>query len=300
MTTLKHLVLATAFAAGTTAHGQSPRPSSIALATGVRMSYVEHGPASGDPVIFIHGYSDSWYSYSRVLPLLPPDVRGFALSLRGHGDSDRPASGYAMRDLATDVIAFMDAKRIVRATIVGHSMGSLVAQQVALAAPRRISGIVLIGAARSIRHFDGVDELRQVIDQLTDPVPEDFIREFQESTVTVPVPPEFMKRVIAESSKLPARVWRDLLVGMLATAEATPLAKAGIPALVLRGDKDMYAPAAEQDSLRALLGGAQFKEYAGTGHAPHWERPADFVADLQAFLTGRRDDVAGSRSDLRK
>jgi non-heme chloroperoxidase len=296
MKTLTHFFLASAFAAGATAHGQTPRPSSIALSTGVRMSYVEHGPASGHPVIFIHGYSDSWFSYSRVLPLLPPDVRGFALSLRGHGDSDRPASGYAMRDLAADVVAFMDAKRIVRATIVGHSMGSLVAQQVALAAPRRVSGIVLIGAARSIRHFAGVDDLKQVIDQLADPVPVEFIREFQESTVTVPVPPEFMKAVIAESAKLPLRVWRDLLAGMLATTEATPLSRAGIPALVLRGEKDTYAPAAEQDSLRALLGGAKFKEYAATGHAPHWERPAEFVADLQAFLAGRRD-VAGGRRD---
>ena len=159
MNILRLVSLATAFAASATAHAQPPRPSSIGLSTGVRLSYVAQGPADGHPVIFLHGYSDSWFSFSRVLPLLPSDVRGFALSLRGHGDSDRPATGYAMRDLAADVVAFMDAKRIVRATIVGHSMGSLVAQQVALAAPRRISGIMLIGAARSIRHFAGVDGL---------------------------------------------------------------------------------------------------------------------------------------------
>lgn len=297
MKTLAHLLVAAGFAAGAAAQGQAPRPSSIALSTGMRMSYVEQGPAGGHPVIFLHGYSDSWYSYSRVLPILPPEVRGFALSLRGHGDSDRPASGYAMRDLAADVIAFMDAKRLVRATIVGHSMGSIVAQQVALAAPRRISGLVLIGAGRSVHNFAGVDQLTQVIEQLTDPVPEEFIREFQQSTVTVPVPPEFMQAVVAESSKLPARVWRDLLAGMLATTEATSLSRAGIPALVLRGDNDAYALAAEQDSLRALLGGAAFKEYAATGHAPHWERPADFVADLQAFLTRRRVHVAGTRQN---
>jgi len=127
--------MATAFAAIAAAQGPNPRPVDIRLSTGVRLSYVEKGPADGQPVIFLHGYSDSRFSYSRVLPLLPGNVRAFALSLRGHGDSDRPTSGYAMQDLAADVIAFMDAKRIVRATIVGHSMGSIVAQQVALAAP---------------------------------------------------------------------------------------------------------------------------------------------------------------------
>jgi len=284
MKTMTQVVLASAFATSAAAQVVSPRPVDIRLSTGVRLSYVEQGPADGQPVIFLPGYSDSWFSFSRVLPLLPANVRAFSLSLRGHGDSDRPINGYAMQDLAADVIGFMDAKRIVRATIVGHSMGSIVAQQVALAAPRRTSGIVLIGAARSIRHFAGVDELKPAIDALTDPVPEEFIREFQASTVTVPVPQDFMETVVAESRKLPARVWRDLLAGMLSTPEATPLSRAGIPALVLRGENDAYALAGEQEPLRALLGGAKFKAYLQTGHAPHWERPQEFVADLVAFL----------------
>jgi non-heme chloroperoxidase len=49
----------------------------------------------------------------------------FALDQRGHGDSDQPLSCYAMRDLGNDVIAFMDAKGIARATLVSHSMGRL-------------------------------------------------------------------------------------------------------------------------------------------------------------------------------
>ena len=284
MKTMTQAFLVTAFAASATAQGTTPRSADIALPTGVRLNYVEQGPADGQPIIFLHGYSDSWFSYSRVLPLLPANVRAFSLSLRGHGDSGRPTKGYAMRDMAADVIAFMDAKRLVRATIIGHSMGSIVAQQVALAAPRRISSIVLIGAARSIRHFAGVDELKRVIDALADPVSEEFIREFQASTVTVPVPADFMETVVTESRKLPARVWRDFLAGAMETPVATPLSRAGIPALVLRGEDDAYASGAEQDSLRALLGGARFKAYPNTGHAPHWERPAEFVADLLGFL----------------
>jgi pimeloyl-ACP methyl ester carboxylesterase len=68
-----------------------------------------------------------------VIPLMPGNLQVYALDLRGHGDTDRPADGYRMRDLASDVIAFMAAQNIRRATVVGHSMGSFVAQPVQLA-----------------------------------------------------------------------------------------------------------------------------------------------------------------------
>ena len=87
-----------------------------------------------------------------VLPTLARDARVYALDLRGHGNSDRPKKGYQIRDLAADVLAFMDAKGIVRATIVGHSLGGFIAQQVALAAPRRVSQLVLVGTATTPRN----------------------------------------------------------------------------------------------------------------------------------------------------
>src|SRR5687768_13080157 len=130
----------------------TPRFADIRLATGIRLHYAEQGPATGTPIILLHGYSDSWFSFSLVLPALSRENRVYALDLRGHGNSDRPASGYRMRDMAADVIAFMDAKGIARATIIGHSMGGFVAQHVALAAPRRVSQLVLIGTATTPRN----------------------------------------------------------------------------------------------------------------------------------------------------
>ena len=60
------------------------------LATGVRLHYAERGDREGEAIIFLHGYSDSWFSFSRVLPLLSPEYHAFALTQRGHGDSDKP------------------------------------------------------------------------------------------------------------------------------------------------------------------------------------------------------------------
>jgi pimeloyl-ACP methyl ester carboxylesterase len=210
----------------------------------------------------------------------------YALDLRGHGDSDRPASGYTMRDLAADVIAFMDAKRVRRATVVGHSMGSFVAQQVTLAAPDRVARLVLIGSGRSIQRFPGIAELEAAVDSLPDPVPLDFVSAFQTSTVHRPLPAEFMEQVNRESLKLPARVWRGLMKGMLATQPANKLAGLRIPTLMLWGDRDAMFSRAEQDALLGMLPHAMLKVFPETGHAPHWERPSELARDLEVFVGG--------------
>ena len=99
----------------------------------MRLRYAEQGNPKGQPVILLHGYSDSWFSYSRILPLIDKKYDVYVPDQRGHGDSDRPVSGDTFLDFAADVIAFMDAKGLKEATIVGHSMGSFVAQHVGVA-----------------------------------------------------------------------------------------------------------------------------------------------------------------------
>ncbi len=254
------------------------------LATGVRLHYAEQGDPAGEPVILLHGYADSWFSFSPVLPLLPARYHVFALDQRGHGDSDRPDGAYGMHDLADDVVAFMDAQGIPAATVVGHSMGSFVAQQLALRAPERVSRLVLIGSATTPRNLNGMVDLQSTLDGLEDPVPKAFGREFQASTVYQPLPPAFMDTVVAESLKLPARVWRSVLTGMLATEPAEGLRGLAVPSLILWGDRDVLAPRADQDALLATLGTATLRIYPETGQALHWERPAEFARDLEAFI----------------
>src|SRR3712207_5116196 len=179
------------------------------LATGVRLHYAERGDREGEAIIFLHGYSDSWFSFSRVLPLLSPEYHAFALTQRGHGDSDKPECCYTPDDFAADVDAFMDAVGIEETTLVGASTGALFAQRAALSYPRRVGRLVLIGSQTPAN--EAVSGLREEVQALEDPVPPEFVREFQESTVYQPVPEEFLDTVVSESLKLPARVWRDYL-----------------------------------------------------------------------------------------
>jgi pimeloyl-ACP methyl ester carboxylesterase len=259
------------------------RFNNVRLKTGVRLRYATQGKASGRPIIMLHGYPDSSFSYSRVLPLLSVNYRIYVLDQRGHGDSERPASGYGIPDLAADVLAFMDAKGLKQTIIVGHSMGSFVAQHVAAAAPERVTRLVLIGSATTLRNNVVVD-LHQAVSALRDPVPEKFVREFQQSTVFQPVPSKFMDRVVSESLKLPARVWQAVINGFLAPEANARLDKIKAPTLIVWGDKDAIFPRSEQDGLVSAIPTAVLKVYLETGHDPHWERPEQFVKDLDGFL----------------
>lgn len=118
----------------------------VSLSTGVRMEYVEQGRAGGLPVVFLHGVTDSWRSFERVLPLLPANIHACAISARGHGQSSRPESGYRLSDMSRDLRAFMDSMGMIHAAIVGHSMGAMIAQRFAVDNPDRVAGLVLMGA----------------------------------------------------------------------------------------------------------------------------------------------------------
>ena len=259
------------------------RVGEITLPNGVRLEYAETGKADGEPVIMLHGYTDSWFSYSLVLPRLNPNLRGISISQRGHGDSDRPLSGYADADFAADVDALMEEMGIERAVIVGHSMGSFFAQTFAIRYPHRVKGLVLIGSA-TVAGNEGIVGLRDFVRTLTDPVDSAFIREFQASTIFHPVAPEFLDAVVAESQKLPARVWKDALDGLIATENAPRLGEIAAPTLIVWGDRDAIFPRSEQELLDAAIPGSTLLIYPETGHAPHWEHPREFTRDLEAFI----------------
>ncbi len=224
-----------------------------------------------------------------MLPLLSPVYHAFALTERGHGDSDKPECCYTLDDFAADVDAFMDAVGIEEATLVGHSAGTLIAPRVALSYPQRVSRLVLIGAAIMGANNEIMLGLGEEVRALEDPVPPEFAREFQESTIHHPVPEEFLSTAISESLKLPARVWRDYMEGgILAPDHAARLGEINVPTLILWGEQDAFFPREEQDRLASTIPDATLKVYPETGHAVHWERPEEVVRDMEAFIKDTR------------
>lgn len=260
-----------------------PRLAEAELPTGVRVQYAESGAPGGRAVLLLHGYTDSWFSYSLALPHLSPALRAVAPSQRGHGDSGRPECCYSVADFAADAVALLDALEIEAATVVGHSMGSFIAQRVALDHPERVERLVLVGSAVNSAN-EGVVGLDEHVRTLTDPVPREFVHEFQAGTIHAPVPDGFLDAVVSESGKLPARVWRDALAGLLGSDHAGRLADVRAPTLVLWGDRDGIFARSEQELLVETLPDARLVVYPETGHAPHWERPERFARDLEDFV----------------
>ncbi|NII24917.1 alpha/beta hydrolase [Pseudoflavitalea sp. X16] len=261
----------------------TPAVQSIQLSTGVNLQYVEQGNPSGTPVIFLHGFTDSWHSYELVLPHLPATLHAFALSQRGHGDAEKPLAGYDPKDFAADVAAFLEAKKIKAALVVGHSMGSIVAQRFAIDHPSKTMGIVLIGTFADFNSNETIQGFGQVLDTLNDPIEEKFAAEFQQSTLGNPIPPAFLQTMIQESLKVPARVWKSV-ADPLFKVNYVPLLKAYTkPVLIVWGDKDLFSPRQDQDVLANALSRSQLVVYTGIGHAVHWEAPARFTADLVIF-----------------
>jgi pimeloyl-ACP methyl ester carboxylesterase len=261
----------------------------IDLSTGVRMQYVEQGDTDGLPVVFLHGVTDSWHTFEQVLPLLPPSLHAFALSARGHGDSSRPDRGYLLSDMARDLGAFLDAKGLEQAVIAGHSMGSMVAQRFAVDRPDRVSALLLMGAFATLYHDPGLtDYYRSSIAPLTDPIDPGFAREWQLSTLAQPMPEDHLDTVVAETLKVPARVWHETFSGFLETRDfSAELARVTAPALLQWGDRDTYTGRAAQDRLLSVLPDAKLLVYEGNGHAIHWENAAQVTGDVLSFLASR-------------
>jgi pimeloyl-ACP methyl ester carboxylesterase len=258
---------------------------SIKLKTGVRMSYVEQGNVKGMPVVLLHGLTDSLHSYDLVLPHLPASWHVFALSLRGHGDSSRPASGYTPRAFAADVAAFLDARKIPRAVIVGHSMGSAVAQRFAIDYPTRTQMLVLAGSFTTVRGHAGVQEFWDTtVAKLRDPIDPQIARGFQESTIHQPLPSGFLELAVNESLKVPARVWRAALSGLMQADHRAELKRINAPTLIVWGEKETYFLRHDQDALTAAIKGSRLVIWPDAGHALHWEHPQRFAHELINFI----------------
>ena len=269
------------------AFGESSPPEfivrQIKLSTGVQLEYTEQGDPQGIPVVMLHGFTDSWQSFAPVLPYLPPSLHVFAVSQRGHGNSSKEATSYQPEDFAKDVAAFVKAKRLGPAVIVGHSMGATNAQCFATLFPALTRALVIVG---SFAGFDKpvIHDFKKVIDGLSDPVDSLFIVEFQKSTLTRPVNEDRFQAIVDESLKVPAHVWKGVSAGWASAGYLQALRRFDKPVLIIWGDKDAYCPKEDQVLLNNALSNSTLLVYEGTGHANHWEEPERFANDLIEFV----------------
>jgi pimeloyl-ACP methyl ester carboxylesterase len=260
------------------------RAATVTLKSGLNLSYAEHGTERGPAVLLLPGPTDSWRSYEPVLDYLPHWIRAIAVSQRGHGDSDKPDSGYGVEDFAGDVVELLTALEIDRAVLVGHSGSCLVARRVALDHPTRVAGLVLEASPTSLCTDAALQFVSSVVAGLADPIDPDFARSFVADTSSENVAPELAELLVADILKVPARVWQAMFSGLLDYDDTPELTRVGAPTLLIWGDDDALVSREMQQVLADRIPHAELIVYRGVGHTPRWEDSTRFSGDLAAFV----------------
>ena len=184
----------------------------------------------------------------------------------------------------------MDATDVA-AVLVGSSSGGYVAQQVVLSSPTRVSGLVLVGAPRSLH---GRPAFADEVERLTDPVDPSWVRE---SLTWFPrhrdVPDWYIDDRVRDGLRLPAHVWRDTLTGLITASPPTDTGTITAPTLIIWGDRDDLLPVEDQRQLAAAIPGSLLVVYPDTGHLVLWEQPDRLATDLTAFVDSLDAAAAG-------
>jgi non-heme chloroperoxidase len=257
----------------------------VGLASGLTLSYVDEGDRSAPVVLMLPGPTDSWHSYQPTVDLLPYGIRAIAVSQRGHGESDKPETGYRVEDFAGDVVLLLDALDVERAVLAGHSGSCFVARRVALDHPDRVAGLLLEASPATLREDARLLRfIETVVSQLEDPIDSDFARSFVVDTSSENVAPDLLDVLVEEILAVPARVWRQTIVGLLDYDDQSGLSLIEAPTLLVWGDADELVSRAEQNQLAGAIPDADLLVYPGAGHTPRWADPARFGNDLATFL----------------
>ena len=254
----------------------------IRLTNGLDLQYRESGDPRGQPVILLHGVTDSLRCWKPFTDVLPRAFRAIALSQRGHGDSSKPRGDYGSAAFAGDLAALMDGLGIQRAHIVAHSMSTWIAQRFVRDYPERVESLVLMGGFVTLAGNASVEGLMHEIHAMGDNVDRSLARAFQEGTVSTPLPPLYLEMVVDESMKAPAHVWRAAFDAMM--AEKPDPAKIACPTLLIGCGKDEFFSDADRHALALVFSNAREIFYPDLGHAPHWEQPARVAKDIVSFL----------------
>jgi pimeloyl-ACP methyl ester carboxylesterase len=265
----------------------------VTLPNGVSLAYVDRGDRSAPAVVLIHGYTDSARDWVPMLPYLSKHYRLILVDIRGHGQSSKPECCYTRLDFAYDIKLLLDALGVARADVVGHSLGSIIAQTFAEYWPERTAHVVLIsstggsppGAAKQAPRFDFAAEIRK----LKEPIEADspFMIAWWDSPT--PVDPDFIRRQRKDAAGIPLRVWLAVLDqglnadDLYANLQST-LPRLKAPTLLIWGSKDPIMEEDMRQSLRNALPGAEVKIFDGLGHNPFWEDPRGVADVINTFL----------------
>lgn len=261
---------------------------------GVQLHVVETGNPGGRPILFIHGVSQCWLTWSRQMSSdLAEDYRIVTMDLRGHGLSERPREGYTDSRLwADDVNAVIRALSLDHPLLSGWSYGPLVIlDYVRHYGEDGIGGVNFIGGITKL----GSDEALSVITpEFLHLLPGFFATDVEESARSLESllrlcfarqpSPEDLYLMLGYNVSVPPYVRQALFSRSFDNDDLLPRMRK--PVLITQGVADRVVKRAAVDQHKAGLAHAQIHIVENAGHAPFWDDPPAFNGRLRAFADG--------------
>jgi non-heme chloroperoxidase len=263
----------------------------IPAADGTGLFYRDWG--AGRPVMFVHGMlmsSDMWQY--QMLHLTENGFRTVAYDRRGHGRSDDPGTGYEFDTLAGDLAAVLDRLDLTDVTLVGHSMGGgEITRYLSRHGGPRISQIVLVSSTVPKLDADpqtvaaSLDRLRESYGQW---VTENAALSFGDGLPGCVIPQLEKEQVIRDWMSVSLQAAVTCTAANMQADFTAELGKITVPALVLHGDHDAFAPLETCGQRSAeLIPDSRLVVYRNTAHLPHLSHRERLNADLLAFARSR-------------
>lgn len=249
------------------------------------MNIVWEERGTGRPLLLVQGLGYARWSWEPIVPALAERHRVIFFDNRGVGESDTPPGPYTAREMAGDALQVLDEAGVARADVLGASLGGMIAQELAVAAPDRVERLVLCCTHPGV--------------SLGYPMPEVTVRLFREAASLEPA--EALRRFVANAlgPAAPASLVDELTARRLANPQdpagwqaqaAAGTTFAGVdaafdrPALLVTGTEDNVVDPRNSDVLAERIPGARVERLDGLGHLFFWEDPERFVRSVEDFL----------------
>ena len=209
---------------------------------------------------------------------------------RGTGASSKPPGWWTLEDMASDANAVLDAVHARRVDVLGHSMGGMIAQLLALDHPERVRRLVLV--ATNFGGSEIVPPAPEIAAVLQPPrgTPLDEVVRSGMRRITGPgfadAHPEKIERLVqnAVSQPTPKAAFSAQLSALLSSDRSRRVEKIDAPTLVVHGDSDPLIPLPNGVALSERIPGARLEVLKGVGHMPSWEATERLTQLVEEFL----------------
>ena len=251
--------------------------------------YLQQG--SGKPIILVHGFAGSTYTWRKLIPLLADRYTVYALDLLGFGLSDKPADGnYDLDSQGKLVIGFMDALHIPKATLAGHSMGGVVVGYAALDAPAKVSSLILASPGFYGKGAPGF------LRYLFFPLDRVMARQFYKKAVrAASLNRSFFNKALVTDELIDAYLLptktphaADALARMMSSVSTRTYEgladQISAPALMVWGDHDTNNLPQDGERLKKELKQSRLVTIKECGHYVQEEKPEELARAIKDFL----------------